>query len=106
MNMTKNNSKQILKRAGSDIAKAKSRVRIPLAPFTRRSTLPTFATLTTLNRVGETKYFSIMSLNTKPVELNIILKSINKIQYYLMIKNNRRLYLLTQNRKHDNDEIK
>lgn len=66
MNITKNNKRQMLKRAGSDMAKAKRSVLIPFAPFTRRSTRPTFATRTTLNSVGETKYFSIKSLSTKP----------------------------------------
>lgn len=68
MNITRNNSRHILKRAGSDMAKAKSRVLIPFAPFTNRNTRPTFATLTTLSNVGDTKYFSIISLNTKPVK--------------------------------------
>lgn len=66
INITKNSNRQILKRAGNDIAKAKRRVRIPLAPFTSRSTRPTFATLTTRSNVGDTKYFSIISLRTRP----------------------------------------
>lgn len=66
MNMTKNSKRQILKSAGSDIAKANNSVRIPFAPFTKRKTLPTFATRTTLSKVGDTKYFSIKSLKTRP----------------------------------------
>lgn len=68
MNITKNNSKQILNNAGRDMAKAKSKVRIPFAPLTNRKTRPTFATLTTLNKVGETKYLAMISLNTKPAK--------------------------------------
>lgn len=64
--MTKKSSRQILKRAGSDMASAKSSVRIPFAPLTRRNTRPTLATRTTRNNVGDTKYFSIKSLKTKP----------------------------------------
>jgi hypothetical protein len=66
MNMTKNNRRHILNKAGKDIAKAKSKVRIPFAPFTKRNTRPTFATLTTRSSVGDTKYFSIKSLSTRP----------------------------------------
>jgi hypothetical protein len=66
INITKNSSKQILNKAGNDMANAKSSVRIPFAPFTRRSTRPTLATRTTRKRVGDTKYFSIKSLRTKP----------------------------------------
>lgn len=66
MNITKKSSKQMLNNAGSDIAKANNNVLIPFAPFTKRSTLPTFATLTTRRSVGDTKYFSIISLNTSP----------------------------------------
>lgn len=66
MNITKNSSRQMLNSAGSDMASANSSVRMPLAPFTRRNTLPTLATLTTLRSVGETKYFSMISLSTRP----------------------------------------
>ena len=43
----------IFNKAGIEITKANKRVRIPLAPLTRRSTLPTRTTRTTLNTVGE-----------------------------------------------------
>lgn len=67
MNITKNNSKHMLNKAGKDIANAKSNVRIPLAPLTKRKTRPTLATRTTRSKVGDTKYFSIRSLNTRPI---------------------------------------
>lgn len=66
INITKNSSKHILNKAGNDMAKANNSVRIPLAPFTKRNTRPTFATRTTRNNVGDTKYFSIRSLNNRP----------------------------------------
>lgn len=83
INMTRNSSRQILNRAGSDIANANSNVLMPFAPFTRRSTLPTFATLTTLSKVGETKYFSIMSLKTKPEDKLYKLIFICHILYFV-----------------------
>ena len=70
MNIHKNNSKQILTKAGADIAKAKRSVRIPFAPLIKRSTRPIFATLTTRSNVGDTKYFSIRSLKAKPEKIN------------------------------------
>lgn len=58
----------MLNKAGRDMARAKRSVRMPLAPLTRRKTRPTLATRTTRNNVGDTKYFSIKSLNTMPVQ--------------------------------------
>lgn len=56
----------MLNSAGNDMAKANNRVRIPRAPFTRRSTRPTLTTRTTRSRVGDTKYFSMRSFKTTP----------------------------------------
>lgn len=56
----------MLNSAGRDMARANSSVLMPLAPFTRRNTRPTLATLTTLSSVGDTKYFSMMSFSTRP----------------------------------------
>ena len=66
MNMIKNKRRQMLNRAGIDMAKANNRVRIPRAPFTKRRTRPILATRTTRSKVGDTKYFSIKSLKTIP----------------------------------------
>lgn len=66
INMTKKSSRQILNKAGNDMANANNNVLIPFAPLTRRKTRPTLATRTTRNNVGDTKYFSIKSLKTKP----------------------------------------
>lgn len=68
INMTKNSSRQMLNRAGKDMASANSSVRMPFAPLTKRRTRPTLATLTTLSSVGDTKYFSIRSLSTRPTK--------------------------------------
>lgn len=66
INITKKSNKQMLNSAGSDMANANSNVRIPLAPLTKRNTRPTFATRTTRRSVGDTKYFSMISLRTRP----------------------------------------
>ena len=72
MNMTKNRRRQMLKRAGIDMASANKSVRMPRALFTNRRTRPIFATRTTRSRVGDTKYFSIRSLSRIPEILTII----------------------------------
>ena len=67
INITRNSKRQMLKRAGIDMANANNKVLMPLAPFTSRRTLPILATRTTRSNVGETKYASIKSLKTMPV---------------------------------------
>lgn len=105
INITRNSSRQMLNRAGSDMARANKSVRMPLAPLTRRSTRPTLATRTTRNSVGETKYFSIKSLNTRPRKLSAHTHTHNNGLYSLIFGHKTELQYRkpTQNGQYDDN---
>uniref|UniRef100_A0A452UA89 Uncharacterized protein n=1 Tax=Ursus maritimus TaxID=29073 RepID=A0A452UA89_URSMA len=85
MNMTRKSRRPMLNKAGRDIIRAKSSVRIPLAPLISRKIRPILASRITRNRVGDTKYFSISSARNMPIDKKWEYQPLKKLSIKIII---------------------